>query len=525
VECHPSLSSDGEFVVYASKASGNWDIYLQRVSGDKPINLTEDSPSDDTEPSLSAGGEWIAFRSERSGGGIFVMGATGENVRKVTDFGFNPAWSPDGTEIVCNINSFPDPLDRTITPEHLWAVNVSTGEKRLLISGDGVQGNWSPNGLRIAYWAVHQGGQRDIWTIPASGGDPVQVTRHGAVDWNPVWSPDGRYLYFVSDRGGSMNLWRVPVDERTGHVQGTPEPVTTPSAYSQYPSFSRDGRRLAYVQLINRVHLQEVGFDAESGNTTGPRHWVMQGPRLIKNPDLSADGEWFVFDSIDNKQEDLFVARRDGTVLSQITQDVYKDRAPRWSPDGKKIAFLSDRSGRYEAWTINPDGSGLEQITHTSEDRWAQAPIWSPDGTRIACNLQASAPFIFEVGKPWNPSSLRVASPGGDFDTAYFAWSWSLDGSKIAGARDGIVVFDLETEQLEQLTDFGFRPIWLNDGRRLIFLYEDKIHLVDNSSKEVTEVLSAAPHQVQSFGISKDNRRLYFSLSSTEADIWLASMQ
>jgi len=525
VEYHPNLSSDGEFVAYASKASGNWDIYLQRVGGDKPINLTEDSPSDDTEPSLSADGEWIAFRSERSDGGIFVMGATGENVRKLTDFGYNPAWSPDGTEIVCNIDSFPDPLDRTITPEHLWAVNVSTGEKRLLTSGDGVQGNWSPNGLRIAYWAVHQGGQRDIWTIPARGGDPLQVTRHSAVDWNPVWSPDGRHLYFVSDRGGSMNLWRVAVDERAGQVQGTPEPVTTPSVYSQHPSFSGDGRRLAYVQLINRVHLQQVGFDAESGKTAGPRRWVMQGPRLIRNPDLSADGEWFVFDSIDNKQEDLFVTRGDGTGLSQITQDVYKDRAPRWSPDGEKIAFLSDRSGEYEAWMINPDGSGLEQITHTSEDRWAQAPIWSPDGTWIAVNLQASAPIIFEVGKPWNQPPPRVASPGGDLDTAYFAWSWSPDGGKIAGAKDGIVVFDRETEQLEQLTDFGARPIWLNDGRRLIFLHEDKIHLVDSLSKEVTEVLTVAPHRLQSLGISKDNRRLYFSVSMAEADIWLASIQ
>ena len=85
----PSLSSDGKSFVYASRASGNWDIYLQRVGGKNPINLTEDSLADDTQPVFSRDGEWIAFRSSResrnpgsfTGGGIFVMGATGESVK------------------------------------------------------------------------------------------------------------------------------------------------------------------------------------------------------------------------------------------------------------------------------------------------------------------------------------------------------------------------------------------------------------------------------------------------------------
>jgi len=172
-EYYPTLSPDGELVVYAGKASGNWDVYLQRVSGEKPINLTGDSASHDTEPALSRDGKWIAFRSERRGGGIFVMGATGENVKKVTDFGHNPAWSPDGKQIVCNTTAFSDPLARTITPEQLWVVDAATGEKRLLTPEDGVQGSWSPNGFRIAYWGVHQGGQRDVWTVPSNGGASV----------------------------------------------------------------------------------------------------------------------------------------------------------------------------------------------------------------------------------------------------------------------------------------------------------------------------------------------------------------
>ena len=89
----------------------------------------------------------------------------------------------------------------------------------------------------------------------------------------------------------------------------------------------------------------------------------------------------------------------------------------------------------------------------------------------------------------------------------------------------GIVVFSLDTDELERLTDFGERPVWLNDSRHLIFLHEDKVFLVDSLTMEVNEVLSVAPHRLQSIGISSDNKEVYFSLSTTESDIWFASLQ
>ena len=97
---YPSLSPDGKWVVYEGYQTGNADIYLQSVGGHNPINLTKDALDDNTQPAFSPDGESIAFRSSRQGGGIFVMGRTGESVRRLTDAGFNPAWSPDGTTIV-----------------------------------------------------------------------------------------------------------------------------------------------------------------------------------------------------------------------------------------------------------------------------------------------------------------------------------------------------------------------------------------------------------------------------------------
>ncbi|MHC5016737.1 MAG: protein kinase domain-containing protein, partial [Planctomycetota bacterium] len=99
-ELWPSLSPEGRSFVYAADADGDWDIYAQRVGGERPVNLTDDCSNSDRQPALSPDGQLIVFSSWRDGGGLFVMGATGESVKRLTDFGYNPAWSPDGGQVV-----------------------------------------------------------------------------------------------------------------------------------------------------------------------------------------------------------------------------------------------------------------------------------------------------------------------------------------------------------------------------------------------------------------------------------------
>jgi serine/threonine protein kinase len=154
VEQWPSISPDGKWVVY--EADG--DIYLQSVSGQTPINLTKDSPSAETQPAFSPDGETIAFRSTRDGGGIFLMGRTGESVRRLTNGGFNPAWFPAGESIVyASSESTGGGPENRDTFSELWTVAVDAGEPRRLFAGDAVQPRVSPNGRRIAYWAGERG--------------------------------------------------------------------------------------------------------------------------------------------------------------------------------------------------------------------------------------------------------------------------------------------------------------------------------------------------------------------------------
>ncbi|MFY9611770.1 MAG: hypothetical protein WAU45_24540 [Blastocatellia bacterium] len=422
-----------------------------------------------------------------------------------------------------------DPGRRFNPNSRIWAVKVATGERQLVTEEDSVQPDWSPHGVRIAYQGRRNAAQRDIWTIPASGGEPVEVTNDTAMDGSPVWSPDGRSLYFVSDRGGSMNLWRVPIEEESGKVLGPAEPVTTPSPYTAHPSFSRDGRRMVYSQIVRRANLQQVGFDPLKETITGQPVWITQSSRSANSPNLSPDGEWLTFDAQGGNPEDLFIIRPDGTLLRQLTDDSYKDRVPRWSPDGRRIAFFSDRSGKWEIWTINSDGSGLQQITFAPG--LAMGAIWSPDGTRLVYRNGSGPPSIIDAGKSWTEQSPQELPPlsGSSY---LWAFSWSPDGRKLALAHmgpsgySGTVVYSLASKQYDMLTDFGAFPVWLSDSRRLLFLSQDKLYLVDGESKKVRLVLSVSPHRLgNGVTLSLDDRLIYFSHVTDEAGIWLMTLE
>jgi serine/threonine protein kinase/Tol biopolymer transport system component len=527
-ETFPSVSPDGNFFVYARATSpDNLDLYLQRVQGGNPINLTADSPTSDTQPAYSPDGGTIAFRSERDGGGVFLMGATGESVRRLADFGFNPAWSPDGKEVVVATEGITSPAWRS-SKSQLWRIRVADGSRRLVTPGDAVQPSWSPHGRRIAYWGIPDGGaQRDLWTLPAAGGrlegPPVRVTDDPYLNWSPVWSPDGRYLYYASDRGGSMNLWRIPIDEDSGKVRGAPEPVTTPSASSGLPSLARSGHRILYAVDDSNANLYRAGFDPAGARVAGPLQPVTQGSRFIRYAEPSPDGRWIAYDT-SSPQEDLFVLRADGTGLRRLTNDTAKDRVPHWSPDGSRILFFSNRGGKYEAWAVRPDGSGLRQVTRVAGEP-VYNPVWSPDGRRIAAGLGFSSTALFDWRDAGESTPVSVAP--GDL-RGFEPNSWSPDGRRLAGNKDTseIVVYALDSHRLEPLGHSGRAPFWLADSRRLLYLDQGKLFVLDTATREIREVLAPPPGSTFLLAsLGADNRTLYLVRATDEGDIGMIDLE
>ena len=157
--------------------------------------------------------------------------------------------------------------------------------------------------------------------------------------------------------------------------------------------------------------------------------------------------------------------------------------------------------------------------------------FWSPDGSRLAYNLRDESCWIIDAEKPWaEQTPQRVPDPP-DNTGLFRAFSWSPDGRKLAGwinspsEKVGIMLYTFETNEFERITNFGSRPIWLHDNRRMIFRDEGKLFLVNAETKKVQEISLQSPYPVIEYGLTGDSRMLYFTLLSTEADIWMLNLE
>jgi serine/threonine protein kinase len=537
VERQPAISPDGKDVVYVSATSGNEDIYLLRVGGRKPVNLTEDSLSDDDAPAFSPDGGHIAFRSERAGGGIFVMEPTGESVRRVTDFGFDPAWSPDGSRLALSTEGVKDPMSRAATSE-LWVVPLSGGSPRRLLPGDVVGPKWSPHGHRIAYWGSRVPSRnRDVWTVDAEGRHPpVAVTDDVDVDWSPEWSPDGRFLYFGSNRGGTLNLWRVPIDEVSGRVRGRLEPVTTPTTWSGWFGFARDGRTLVFSDLDERANVWRARFDVSSEKLTGSPEPVLRG-RAINSIDFSPDGEFLTFSRRALPWEVLGVVKASGGGYASLTDGAFYHRVPHWSPDGSSIVFYSNRGGRVGFYTIRPDGSGLVRLGAVADEHLY--PLFSPDAKSLAAATFGGGLAFLSLGGPQETVTVFSQVLAG---VVFLPMSWSGDGARIAGVlrgqgstvpgvsggpRQGIFVFTLPDGPFQEVDKSGVSPEWLPDGRRLLLSRDGGIVLVDTATARRVDVLPRAGlpgSWGREIALTRDGRWLAWIESLGEGDVWLMTL-
>lgn len=530
-EFFPSISPDGKSFVYAAGSEGNFSIYLQRVGGRNAINLTPDIDGSNTQPAFSPDGETIAFRSEADGGGIYLMGISMENLRRVSDFGYHPSWSPDGRNLVVSTFSRDRPTVSLPGVQGLWIIDVKTGEKRELYRGIASLPAWSPGGERIAFWHYgNKSGRSDIATIPAGGGQPLTISEgFGSLNWNPVWSPDGNFLYFVSNRGGNQGFWRVSIDKQTGESLSEPEPIVTPSKFSRHPTFSRDGKRLIYVQTDNQSNIQGIEFDPKRLLVIGETFWITEGDREVSRAELSSDGTKFLMRLIRRTQDDIVTVNRNGTDWLDVTNDEPFDRYSRWSPDGRQIAFASDRSGDGEIWICNSDGTNLRQLTFKQESGHVSGfPVWSPDGRQIVYASSQDTyildPTLPEAGK----SAKKMPRP--ENGESFVPWDWSPDGKKLAGnfraPNRGGVIYSFETGKFTRYANrTNSVPSWLPDSRHLVYSEGNRIILLDTVTLRTRELLTTTTGEPRSTFVSRDGKLLYYVLHQSESDIWLLDLE
>lgn len=136
-----------------------------------------------------------------------------------------------------------------------------------------------------------------------------------------------------------MNLWRVGVDEGSGAVSEEPQPLTLPASYVADFSLSADGRLATYSSILTTRNVARISFDAASGSTKGPVQPITSGTNDFEYIDLATDGRLLALSTSTRVREDIYVLSTSGGDPRQLTNDFARDRAPRWSPDGRQSSF------------------------------------------------------------------------------------------------------------------------------------------------------------------------------------------
>jgi Tol biopolymer transport system component len=384
LEIHPALSPDGRLVAFAAGTPAALRILVRPAAGGRMVAVTDDSASIEYLPSWSPDGQWLAFAHNDAVAVAPVLGgelrtvvppAPGRPVTSVT-------WAPDGQRLAFS------------RKDSLFTVSREGGPATLVGRAPEIHScQWSPAGRWIACADGNAEGQMPgqgfgnrapagIVVFPARGGAPVTVVPNREGNLGPTWSADGGTLYFLSDRDGPRDLYGVRLSD-DGTAAGPPARLTT-GLNALSVSLSQAGGRLVYNVYSARANLWRLPIPA-TGVVDGSRAKALTtGSQVIESMSVSRDGTWLVYDSNVHGNSDIFRMPAAGGPSERLTSEPWDEFAPSLSPDNALVAYHSFRNGTRDL-ELKPVGAP-GQVVRVTDTREAQEsyPRWSPDGRRLA---------------------------------------------------------------------------------------------------------------------------------------------
>jgi serine/threonine protein kinase/WD40 repeat protein len=530
MEIHPALSPDGRFLAYAGGNPLRTRVYVRQVSGGRPALLTDDSTAVEVSPSWSPDGTRILFANQH---GLFSVSASGGAPRQEASArAAGPIiwsqWSPDGRTIAY------------VAADSIF-LKATGAAPRFLATSTSVTGcRWSPDGTRLvcaagnAYFIMVGalfGNLAPSWIelFDARSGAKTVMTDSAGINHSPVWSPDGRFIYFVSDREGPTDIYRLRADGG----RAAPDRLTVGLGV-QSLSLSADGRRLAYNVYRTVGNVWSVPFGHRPMSLREATQ-VTRGNQSVENTSVSADGKLLYYDSDLSGTSQLYRVPVGGGEQERLTTDNHQDFSPAPSPDGHTLAFHSTRTGSRDVWLLSLDDGTLTRLTSTQDQE--VLPHWSPDGGTLAWGIIGGTGGI----------RLSRRGPGGAFGTPVERLGWGIApsfspdgrwlafGSAPVGTRR-LFVMPVDSGAPRSPVDSGGAPppdasfpkfSW--DGREILFLGWDakgmpglwavpwpaggKPELVVRFDDPVR--LPYRPY----WTLSRD--RLFVLLQESESDVWV----
>jgi len=514
-----SISPDGKVMVISSRRTGNWELWLYNIQAARWTQLTH-NPADDFEAEFSPDGKRLAFTSTRTGHkDIWLLSINSGQETRLTFSEYDseyPAWSPDGTRIVYTSGPW--------GARDFFIVPAAGGSARRITRESGRAGacSFEPGGDSLICHR-YDPGSGNLFRIWIDSGELNPLTAGKAWDYKPNESPDGQWIAFSRSDEGPAGIWLIP------HGGGRSQRLTGTAADDRWPFWAGNGR-LFFHRVVNRGTFIKM-LDRRSGEVR-----VLVGP---KEAPLQA--------SLDSRSERLVYCSQtsQGRVLKILdlvtgnsrTLDTGAGEAtfPRWSPDGKNIAFVRRSDTRWNLAITDVESSYLLPLTDSIPGlHGMDGPIdWSPDGSTLLFHADTQ-PFeanIYTVDV--RSRNVTAVTKGAWFDESP---SWRPDGSGILfmSTRGGNF-----TWSLMQLTlgDRSMRalagPDWVeknfprmsSQGFAVWSQYEENGNefLTERSPRGDIRVWRAAGASAQWPSYSGDGRAIVFTEMDHNVEYWLAT--
>lgn len=533
LELMPAISPDGKLVAYSAATAGGERIFVRQMDGGRASMLSGDLGGDHESPRWSPDGSRVSFVAD---GAIYVVPAlTGGSPKRTIERAGTHSWSPDGKEIIYTTES----------QRGIMAQALAGGMPRTLVEGTFLHSPMlSPDQKVLLYSegripSLTNVSVNVIWTLPLPKGTPTRISDSTSVNLSAVWMPDGKNVLFVSNAGGTRDVYQVAV-KSDGRPRAPATRITT-ALNSYWISLSSDGSRMAYDVVRNFSNIFVVPISASPPPVTSARA-ITRENQHIESLSISSDGQWLAYDSDRGGNFDIYKLRLDGGEPIQLTTDPAQDFAPKWSRDGKEIAFHTTRNGTRDIYVINVDGNAEQQVSSGKNQDFA--PDFSPDGSRIV---------FFSEGERANAAYLTSRNASGAWSTPV---SLGADLENIAAAsRNMYPRFSPDGKAVVVASDKGLILASPDGGQRrivadnktlggvalgLAFTVTDpgtvyasvaspgmtSIYAIPLSGGAPRLVLRDEPNaRFGRWEFATDGKRIFFTRAAWEADVWVMELK